>query len=172
LLASLAVTWIAVFISQLAIAPSTIYWSQVTKIGELELIARGAEQTFQNGIEENYANVRIADNPSIHETVLNGTDRQKFLGLLSAGKLTAWARPMAGKRDFVRISPSLWETHLIDVQLNSGISVDPDNVRTVHHQSYLKNSRETTHYDVCVNYLQMSKIWGNLTFLIDDGRGE
>jgi hypothetical protein len=62
-------------------------------------------------IAENYANVRVADNPSIHENVLGSGERQKFLGLLSAGILTAWARPMRGRRDFVRIPQERWYTH-------------------------------------------------------------
>src|SRR5205814_669479 len=73
-------------------------------------------------IAESYPNVRVADNPSIQE-LLTGA---KLLALLSAGKLDAWARPMHGKSDFVRIPKDAWDHHYIDVQSNSGKSIDKD----------------------------------------------
>jgi hypothetical protein len=132
-----------------------------------------AERKFQLQIAENYPNVRIADNPSIHGDILNGADRQKFLALLSAGILTGWARPIVGNSDFVKIPEASWEAHKIEVLLNSGQSIDQDGVHRIHHQSFIRSKRrnEATHYDVCVNRAQMSKIWENYAFSIDDGSG-
>jgi hypothetical protein len=97
------------------------------QVNRAEAIAKwpsdSAEHKFQLEIAENYANVRVADNPSIHDDILRGTDRQKFLGLLSVGILTAWARPMQGRSDFVLIPKTFWETHFIEVRLNSGHSL-------------------------------------------------
>jgi hypothetical protein len=124
-------------------------------------------------IAENYANVRIADNPSIHENILGSGERQKFLGLLSGGKLAAWARPMRGRRDFVRIPQEWWDTHYIDVRLRYSESIENDNAPTYQNQSFLKtrNGNELTHYDVCLNRAQMSKVWSDLRFVSDDGKG-
>jgi hypothetical protein len=124
-------------------------------------------------VAENYANVRIADNLSIHKNILGGSDRQKFLGLLSAGILTAWARPMRGRTDFIRIPPAWWETHYIDVRLKYGHSIENDDAPVYIHQSFLKtrNTSEPTHYDVCVNRAQMSKVWSDLRFIRDNGSG-
>jgi hypothetical protein len=124
-------------------------------------------------IAENYANVRIADNPSIHENILGSGERQKFLGLLSAGILTAWARPTRGRTDFVRIPQAWWETHYIDVHLRYSESIENNDAPTYQNQSFLKtrSANEPTHYDVCVNRAQMSKIWRDLRFIRDDGSG-
>ena len=95
-------------------------------------------------------------------------------GLLSARILTARARPMQGRSDFVLIPKTFWETHFIEVRLMSGHSIDTDGARTDHHQSFLKaknTSEAATHYDVCVNRAQMSKVWSHLHFTLDNGRG-
>lgn len=124
-------------------------------------------------VAENYANVRIADNPSIHEKILRSGERQKFLGLLSSGVLTAWARPMQGRSDFVRVPKTQWETHYIDVRLKYEELIENNNAPTYINQSFLKtrNNNEPTHYDVCVNRAQMSRIWKDMHFVRDKGRG-
>jgi hypothetical protein len=124
-------------------------------------------------IAENYANVRIADNTSIHESILRSGERQKFLGLLSAGILTAWARPMQGRTDFIRIPQAWCETHYIDVRLKYSESIENNNAPTYQNQSFLKTRKagDATHYDVCVNRAQMSKVWSDLRFVRDNGSG-
>lgn len=133
-----------------------------------------AEKKFQLEIATNYPNVRIADNPSIYDHILQGGDRQKFLQLLSAGTLTGWARPMFGKRDFVRLTKEFWDLHFIEVMVNEGISIDSAGVERRHSQSWLKTkaNKDNTHYDVCVNRAQMSKVWSDLSFTADHGKGE
>jgi hypothetical protein len=124
-------------------------------------------------IAESYANVRIADNPSIQE-LLNGGERTKLLGLLTAGKLDAWARPMRGNRDFVKMPKEAWEKHYIDIHLNSGESINRDGAFKTHSQTYLrtKQRNESTHYDVCLNKAQLLKIWPVLSLVEDhDGAG-
>lgn len=124
-------------------------------------------------IAESYPNIRIADNQCIQE-LLNGSERTKLLGLLAAGKLDAWARPMRGSRDFVQIPKADWETRYIDVQLNSGASINQSGAFKTHNQTYLrtKQKRESTHYDVCFNKAQILKIWPTLSLLKDhDGAG-
>jgi len=122
---------------------------------------------------ESYPNVRVADNPSIHEDILGGPDRQKFLALLGADKLSAWARPMQGSSDFVKIPATAWDTHKIDVHLHSGDSIGADGIHRVHHQSFLraKSKKESTHYDVALNRAQMKMVWPDLAFKLDDGDG-
>jgi hypothetical protein len=122
---------------------------------------------------DSYPNVRVADNPSIHEHILQGADRQKFLALLAQRKLSAWARPMQGSNDFVEIPANSWNEQNIDVNLNSGDSII-NGVHRVHHQSYLRmksGRREATHYDVALNRSQMRAIWPDLSFKLDDGDG-
>jgi hypothetical protein len=126
-------------------------------------------------IAECYPNVRAADNPSIHDEILKGPDRQKFLGLLSSGMISAWARPMVGSRDYMKIPETEWDTHKIDVHLHCGDSIGPDGVHRVHHQSYLRKktgAKEATHYDVAFNRSQMKRIWPHLSFTLDDGSGQ
>lgn len=121
-----------------------------------------------------YPNVRAADNPSIHDEILSGRNRDKFLAFLSSGEIDAWARPMFGTSDYVKIPSNAWDTHRIDVQLHSGDSVGPDGVHQVHHQSYLRRkagTKEATHYDVAFNRAQLKKIWPLLSFKLNDGSG-
>ena len=124
-------------------------------------------------IAESYPNVRIADNPPIQE-LLNGNERTKLLGLLSAGKLDAWARPMRGQRDFVKIPKDAWENHFVDIHLNSGESINQDGAFKTHSQTYFRTKarKEFTHYDVCLNKTQILKIWSALSLIEDrDGAG-
>ena len=144
------------------------YTDLQVKRGEALAIWRGEPEE----VAENYANVRVADNPSIHDEILRGEDRQKFLGLLNAGVLAAWGRPMLGRTDFVPIPKASWETHFIDVRLNFGHS-DVDGKRIYSHQTFLKvkNTNDPVFYDICVNRAQMNKVWKDKRFVRDDGSG-
>jgi hypothetical protein len=119
-----------------------------------------------------HPNVRIADNPAIHESLLKGPDREKFLGLLSAGKLWAWGRHMRGHSGFSRIPADMWDTHYIFVHLNSGLSVTGGGQRT-HHQTYLRKAggHDSLFYDICVNQAQMLDVWPEVQLTLDDGSG-
>lgn len=123
-------------------------------------------------IAESYPNIRIADNPSIQE-LLNSNERTKLLGLLSAGKLDAWARPMHGPRDFVKIPKDAWENHFVDIHLNSGESINKDGAFKTHSQTYFRTKlkKDSTHYDVCLNKTQVLKIWPSL-LLTEDSEGD
>jgi len=70
-----------------------------------------------------YPNVRAADNPSIHDEILGGRDRDKFLAFLSSGEIDAWARPMFGTSDYVKIPSNAWDTHRIKAPRSSSSAV-------------------------------------------------
>jgi hypothetical protein len=108
-------------------------------------------------IAESYPNIRVADSPAVID-LFNGKERPKLIALLGSKKLTSWARVSAAiSSDHVVLSDDIWHTHSFRF-----VPKEPD-PGTIN-QTYLRARRESSssHFDVCLNYAQLKRVWPDL----------
>jgi hypothetical protein len=106
---------------------------------------------------DSYPNVRIADTPAIID-LFRGSERPKLIGLLGSERLTSWARVSANiPSDHVVLDGKIWGSHSFKFIPKRD---DPGTIN----QTYLHSSREGTssHYDICLNYAQLKRVWPQL----------
>jgi hypothetical protein len=104
-------------------------------------------------IAENYANVRVADSPSVIE-LFESSERTKLLGLFGSGRLTTWARPSAGIRgDLFEVQGRVWSTHEFRFAPKQA-----DDDGTIN-QTYLipRHGGASSNYDICLNFAQLRR---------------
>jgi hypothetical protein len=105
-------------------------------------------------IADSYPNVRVADSPAVIE-LFEGSARAKLLGLLAAGKIASWARASSGKsRDLIKLEGVMWSTH-------SFAFLPKDGDGRIN-QTFLQYRDYSSHYDVCMNYAQLKRVWPDL----------
>jgi hypothetical protein len=108
-------------------------------------------------VADSYPNVRLADSPTAMD-LLNGRERPKLIGLLSSGKLCAWARISANlSSDLFPMDGNIWKTHSL-IFLAKG-----DDPKAIN-QTYLRprGTQNSSHYDICLNYAQLKRVWPDL----------
>ncbi len=116
-----------------------------------------AQRIHAQIIDEYYPNLRIADCPEILEMFHNYD--AKLNGLLSSGKLTAWARLMRGDSRLLPLEAEIWITHRLDFYPKS-----PGSVPAGLNQTFLRSRRgESSHYDICLNISQIKRSWPELS---------
>jgi len=111
-------------------------------------------------LAENYPNVRVADSPSVIQ-LFGDSERAKLIALLAGNALRSWARVSADhtSSDLVQLDGRIWNTHKFLFKPKA-----KDEEGTIN-QSYLrlKNSNNSSHYDICLNYTQLKRAWPNLS---------
>jgi hypothetical protein len=113
-------------------------------------------------IAESYPNVRVADSPAVIE-LLEGGDRAKLIGLLQAEKISSWARVSSSKsRDFIKLDGRMWAEREFLFMPKGEESEGWIN------QTFLRASLNSTHYDVCLNYAQLKRVWPKLSIRRSD----
>jgi hypothetical protein len=108
-------------------------------------------------IADSYPNIRLADSPTAMD-LLNGRERPKLIGLLSSGKLCAWARISASlSSDLFPMNGSIWKTHSL-MFLAKG-----DDPKAIN-QTFLRprGNQNSSHYDICLNHAQLKRVWPDL----------
>jgi hypothetical protein len=108
-------------------------------------------------LAEGYPNVRVADNPGVIG-LFTGSERPKLIALLGAEKLTSWARVSSRiSSDHVTLEGNIWESRSFKFIPKGD---DPGTIN----QTYLRVSRDgnSSHYDVCLNYAQLRRVWPQL----------
>lgn len=113
--------------------------------------------------EDSYANLRVADCPEILNLFSN--NNAKLSGLLSAGKLTSWARTMkTGASKLIRLDPIIWETHRFEFHPKgpSPGTINQTFLRSLIRSSYVYDSG---YFDVCLNVMQVKHFWPELPHL-------
>jgi hypothetical protein len=106
-------------------------------------------------IADSYPNVRVADSPAVIE-LLNGSDRAKLIALLAAGKIMSWARVSSRKRgDLLKLDGGMWQTHSLLFLPKDG----DDRIN----QTFLQAKGYSSHYDICLNYSQLRRVWPGLS---------
>jgi hypothetical protein len=114
-----------------------------------------------NDIAESYPNVRVADSPAVL-ALLNSGDRAKLIGLLEAEKISSWARVSSSKsRDFIKLAGQMWAEREFLFMPKGG---DDGWIN----QTFLRARGSSTHYDVCLNYAQLKRVWPNLGITLSD----
>jgi hypothetical protein len=109
-------------------------------------------------IADSYPNVRVADSPTVID-LFTGSERPRLIALLGSKKLTSWARISADtSSDHVMLGGEIWGTHSFRF-----IPKQPD-PGTIN-QTYLRSRKDSnsSHYDVCLNYAQLKRIWPGLS---------
>jgi len=90
------------------IVSSYLVW-KAERIKVLEL-----EGKLPDGFEYHFANVRVADAPTV-VSLFDGPERSKLMTLLAGGLIQTWARPSSSLRhDLVPLLQSVWETHILN----------------------------------------------------------
>jgi hypothetical protein len=111
-------------------------------------------------LAENYPNVRVADAPVVIQ-LFDGSERAKLIALLAGNVLRSWARVSADHTpsDLVQIDGLIWNTHRFLF-----IPKAKDGEGTIN-QTYLrpKGGHNSSHYDICLNYAQLKRVWPNLS---------
>jgi hypothetical protein len=120
------------------------------------------KRLLDDTVEANYANVRLADNPNVL-ALFGGAERSKLLTLLMGGTLSSWARNMMS-HDLNPLAGDIWQSH--KMIFNPRDANDPGAIN----QTYLrpKQGGNATHYDVCLNLLQLKRAWPD--FEIQEGK--
>ena len=105
-------------------------------------------------LADSYPNVRVADSPAVIE-LFDGSDRAKLLALLSAGKISSWARLSNRKpRDLIKLDGKIWTSHTF-------LFFAKDGEGRIN-QTFLQAMGYSSHYDVCMNYAQLKRVWPDL----------
>jgi hypothetical protein len=104
---------------------------------------------------DSYPNVRVADSPAVIE-LFDGSDRAKLLALLSAGKISSWARLSSRKRrDLIKLDGKIWTSHTF-------LFFSKDGEGRIN-QTFLQAKGYSSNYDVCMNYAQLKREWPDLS---------
>jgi hypothetical protein len=87
--------------------------------------------------------------------LFEGGARAKLIGLLAAGKIASWARVSSGKsRDLIKLDGGMWSTHTFAFLPRDGDGRI--------NQTFLQAKGYSSHYDVCMNYAQLKRVWPDL----------
>jgi hypothetical protein len=116
------------------------------------------EGLLDDTVEASYANVRLADNPDVL-ALFDGAERSKLLTLLMGGALSSWARSMqVVSHDLNPLGGDVWQSHKMNFDPKN--ANDPGAIN----QTYLrpKLGGNATHYDICLNLLQLKRAWRGL----------
>jgi hypothetical protein len=103
---------------------------------------------------EDVPDVRVADSPAII-ALFEGNMLQR---LLEAGKLSAWARPMAsGEPPLAPLPERLWSCHNVEFYLR-------EDTHRWRNQTFIRtNARlETVYYDIHLDARQIDQVWPGL----------
>ena len=106
---------------------------------------------------EDVPDVRVADSPAII-ALFESNMRGKLLRLLEAGKLTAWARPMAsGEPPLAPLPGRLWSYHNVEFYLT-------EDTHRWRNQTFIRTNAqlETVYYDVHLGARQIEQVWPGL----------
>ena len=115
------------------------------------------EDSLPDGFEHHFANVRVADAPSVL-ALLDGPERAKLITLLSGGLMPAWARPSSTPRhDLVALSMTVWNNFNVEFYSKGD---QPGHIN----QTFLKHSgfQHSEYYDLCMNKAQLLRAWPGL----------
>jgi hypothetical protein len=115
-------------------------------------------------ISDSYPNVRVADSPTVID-LFNGNERTKLVALLAAGKISTWARRGVGvANDLVKRDGAIWDSH--------SFAFHPKGDGTgMINQTFLRSNNpiETSgYYDVCLNYVQLRRVWSALAISLTE----
>ena len=134
------------------IVSSYLVW-KAERIKVLELEAK-----FPDGFEHHFANVRVADAPSV-VSLFNGPERAKLMTLLTGGLMPTWARPNSVLRhDLVPLPLSVWQTYTFNFYPKGD---EPGHIS----QTFLKPSlsiHDGDYFDLCMNKAQLLRAWPDL----------
>jgi len=109
-------------------------------------------------IADSYPNVRVADSSAIID-LFDGSERTKLIALLSTERITTWARFGVGtSNDLIKREGKIWNSH--SFHFNPKGEGAP---RTIN-QTFLrdKNPIGSSYYDICLNYVQLRRVWPTL----------
>jgi hypothetical protein len=116
------------------------------------------ERLLDDTIEANYANVRLADSPNVL-ALFTGAERAKVITLLMGGSPSSWARnSLIVSHDLNPLGGDIWQSHKVNFQAKEAEDQGAIN------QTYLrpKLGGNATHYDICLNLLQLKRAWPDL----------
>lgn len=147
---------VGLFATALVCAVFASYW-----IWKIEREARiECEKTNQSAAQidsESYPDLRIADCAEVLELFKKNDAR--LIGLLTAGRLSSWARQMQMGKKLLPLEAIIWNTHQFHFY-----PALTDEQNTIN-QTFLRCKKESTHYDVCMNVAQIKRLWPELHYL-------
>jgi hypothetical protein len=106
-------------------------------------------------IADSYPNVRVADTPAII-ALFEGSGRAKLIALLASGKIASWARLSHRKpHDLMKLGGDIWNSHTF-------LFLPKGDQKGMINQTFLQAQNYSSHYDVCMNYAQLTRVWPDL----------
>jgi hypothetical protein len=115
-------------------------------------------------IAESYANVCVADNPTLIELfTVRSIQQNKLLALLQDGKLRSWAKNSSAEYDtsLHKLEPSIWHQKRFTFQ--KAISDRHINQTFLgKEKSYAWSAQTYSHHDIWLNFAELKRAWPDL----------
>jgi hypothetical protein len=144
--------WLLVLAAVLIVQLFEFAVSEHSKHQKVTIVPGKPVSSFSDSIPD----VRFSDYQAC-DRLFDGSERDKLLPLLEAGKIDAWGRAGNGFPPLTKISPDLWRTHYLE-------HYPADSSGRIN-QTFLKVKAgpfESRYYDVHLNRAELERVWPSL----------